>query len=408
MRGFAVIDVETTGLFPGPDRIVELAIVHLDPGGAITGVWETLINPGRDLGPQHVHQIRAADIRDAPTFDQIAGKVVELLRDRPIAAHNASFDRRFLASELSRLGRPVEIERDATLCTMRLAAEILSGGRSLADCCAAYDIEIRDAHCAAADAEAAARLLAAILTEVPPSIWRSAAAAARAIPWPALSPTEARWVPRREARKRRPHFLGRIVERLPYQPGSDEELEYLGLLDLALTDRFLARHEEDQLVGMASELGLDRETCDRLHRLYFATVAHAAWADGRLTTEERFDLQLVALLLGISPRDLGEALERPTRPPAPPYVVPISSFRLRPGDRVALTGEMRRERSAWEKELRRHGLEPWSSVTKRVALLAAADPDSLSGKARKARDYGIPIVNESGLESLLRDLRAAT
>ncbi|UUT36001.1 hypothetical protein L2X98_23115 [Microbacterium elymi] len=41
------------------------------------------------------------------------------------------------------------------------------------------------------------------------------------------------------------------------------------------------------------------------------------------------------------------------------------------------------------------------TVTKRVALVAAADPDSLSGKARKARDYGIPIVSEDGLVRLL-------
>jgi hypothetical protein len=53
-RGFAVIDLETTGLFPGGhDRIVELAVVHIDDQGLITGQWETLLNPGRDLGPQN-------------------------------------------------------------------------------------------------------------------------------------------------------------------------------------------------------------------------------------------------------------------------------------------------------------------------------------------------------------------
>ena len=79
--GFAVIDFETTGLFPGGhDRVVEVAVVHADPHGTITGRWETLVNPGRDLGPQSIHQIRAADVLDAPTFDQIADQLVEMLR----------------------------------------------------------------------------------------------------------------------------------------------------------------------------------------------------------------------------------------------------------------------------------------------------------------------------------------
>ncbi|WP_292708318.1 BRCT domain-containing protein [Microbacterium sp. 67-17] len=40
---------------------------------------------------------------------------------------------------------------------------------------------------------------------------------------------------------------------------------------------------------------------------------------------------------------------------------------------------------------------PKPGVTKKVRLVVAADPDSLSGKARKARDYGIPIVGEEWL-----------
>ena len=40
-------------------------------------------------------------------------------------------------------------------------------------------------------------------------------------------------------------------------------------------------------------------------------------------------------------------------------------------------------------------------MTKKVKLVVAADPDSLSGKARKARDYGITVVSEDGLISLL-------
>jgi DNA polymerase-3 subunit epsilon len=61
---------------------------------------------------------------------------------------------------------------------------------------------------------------------------------------------------------------------------------------------------------------------------------------------------------------------------------------------------MSRTRSALERELRDLGLVPWRAVTRKVKLLVAADPDSLSGKARKARDYGIPIVDEATLARL--------
>lgn len=54
----------------------------------------------------------------------------------------------------------------------------------------------------------------------------------------------------------------------------------------------------------------------------------------------------------------------------------------------------------WDAHLISLGFTPWNAVTKKVRLLVAADPDSLSGKARKARDYGIPIVDEAGLERL--------
>jgi DNA polymerase-3 subunit epsilon len=77
-------------------------------------------------------------------------------------------------------------------------------------------------------------------------------------------------------------------------------------------------------------------------------------------------------------------------------------FRLVEGDLIVLTGDMARSRDDWQRELRERGFVPWDAVTKKVKLVAAADPDSLSGKARKARDYGIPIVSEAGLADLLK------
>ncbi|TFD11727.1 3'-5' exonuclease [Cryobacterium sp. TMT1-21] len=103
-KGYAVIDFETTGLFAkSSHRVIGVAIVHVDETGRITGRWDTLINLGRDLGRQDIHRIRAADVMQAPTFEQIAPQLVKLISGRVLVAHNARFDTGFLLAELERL-----------------------------------------------------------------------------------------------------------------------------------------------------------------------------------------------------------------------------------------------------------------------------------------------------------------
>ena len=63
-------------------------------------------------------------------------------------------------------------------------------------------------------------------------------------------------------------------------------------------------------------------------------------------------------------------------------VIEAPRFALEPGDRIVLTGEMSRPRSDWRRELEASGFVPFDAVTKKVKLVVAADPDSLSGKAR--------------------------
>ena len=102
--GFAVLDFETTGFFPLlDDRVVELAVVHLNREGAVEGRWDTLIEPYRDLGLD-THGITADDLVGAPTFAQVAPRLIELLDGRIVVAHNAAFHLPFLNAELVRAG----------------------------------------------------------------------------------------------------------------------------------------------------------------------------------------------------------------------------------------------------------------------------------------------------------------
>ncbi|ASD22762.1 DNA polymerase III subunit epsilon [Cryobacterium sp. LW097] len=404
--GFAVIDFETTGLFPAHhDRVIELAVVHVSDRGRIEGRWETLVNPGRDLGRQDIHGIRAADVLDAPSFAEIAPRLIELLRGRVLVAHNASFDIRFLLAELSRAGHgaPAEI---VSLCTMQLARDFLPGaGRSLADCCAALDIDLDGAHRASVDALATARLLAAYIEAADaPEFWFAHLAAAAAAAWPAGAVSSTAWCARTVSSHpmTADSFLERITTRLPDVAGPAEYVDYLALLDRCLLDRALSVHEAQSLVRLAGELGLNRATCEALHRQYFAALTALAWSDGILTGAELADLVSVGMLLAIPTATIAAALdETRQQTPAPAVAAPAGAdFVLVAGDLVVLTGEMSRTRSELERELRELGLVPWRAVTKKVKLLVAADADSLSGKARKARDYGIPIVDEATLARL--------
>ena len=65
-------------------------------------------------------------------------------------------------------------------------------------------------------------------------------------------------------------------------------------------------------------------------------------------------------------------------------------------------------RDVWQAELSGLGFVPWAASTKNVKLVVAADPDSLSGKARKALDYGSATVDERGLKALIDAGQAAS
>src|SRR3990170_8268659 len=69
---FAVVDVETTGLYPGGhDRILEISIVRTRWTGEVLDEYVTLVNPQRDVGPTSIHGITARDVVSAPPFEEV-------------------------------------------------------------------------------------------------------------------------------------------------------------------------------------------------------------------------------------------------------------------------------------------------------------------------------------------------
>jgi len=125
------------------------------------------------------------------------------------------------------------------------------------------------------------------------------------------------------------------------------------------------------------------------------------------TEEEVRDIVVVAMLLGLSEEQALAAIHGAATAEATCVALPDDSafapgcFRLSPGDRVVFTGDMLVPREVWIGRAADAGLIAHPSVTKGVALVVAADPDSLSGKARKAASYGIPIVTEQAFSGML-------
>jgi DNA polymerase-3 subunit epsilon len=157
-----VVDVETTGFDPDEDRIVEVGVVVLDPRGREVGSFRSLVDPGRDPGPTHIHGITAAMVAGAPTFPGIRSALAGLLSGRVVVGHNVDrFDLAFLRAEWGRCGNggtgPGPL---VTVDTLRVAQWFLAlrGRATLDEACAHYGLSWRDHHSALGDARVTAAL----------------------------------------------------------------------------------------------------------------------------------------------------------------------------------------------------------------------------------------------------------
>ena len=389
--GLAVVDLETTGLYPRSDRVVEVAVIHLSTEGQIIAEFSTLINPGRDVGPTRIHGIKAAGVLGAPAFADPAATVWQLLTGRVLVAHNVPFDARFLDAEFSRCG--VRMPPPA-MCTMQLASAYLSDlpGRSLAACCAAARITVSAWHSALDDARAAALLLAcyrAAHRQLPGS-WAQASGQASDASWlPAPGYAEFRPLTRNQqsrlAAAQRPPLAG-LVDRLPR--GTTAELDaYLAVLDRVLEDRIITADEVAELTALAADLGLTSDSATRARREYLIHLATAAWRDRKITGLEHADLLDVARLLGVPAEDALVILSQAQD------IVQHSARRwrtgLQPGAGIVLTGDMATGKDELKALAVQAGLRVTGSVSSKTALLVAADPWSQSGKAKAARQLGV-------------------
>ncbi|TDC72200.1 DEDDh family exonuclease [Streptomyces hainanensis] len=149
--GYAVVDVETTGL-ARDDRIVSAAVYRLTAQGDVEDHWYTPVNPLRDPGPTWIHGLTAEMLENAPLFPDIAGEFAERLAGRVLVAHNAVFDWTMIAREYARAGRAAPVEQ--RLCTIALskALALPLANHKLETLVAYFGVQQRRAHHALDDA----------------------------------------------------------------------------------------------------------------------------------------------------------------------------------------------------------------------------------------------------------------
>ncbi|MBA3866702.1 MAG: hypothetical protein H0X42_10240 [Solirubrobacterales bacterium] len=404
---FVVIDCETTGLHVGArHRIVELALLTTDARGETLDRWSTLLCPDRDLGPTGVHGIRAREVADAPRFGDVLGDVCERLAGHVLVAHNARFDQAFLESELARSG--VKVAPLPMVCTMELASRLAIGGtrRRLIDCCASLGLAAPP-HSALGDAEAAAAILASYLERYGATGALVKGRLRRRREWP----TDGR---RAKTKGREPAFsqpaersaLTDLIERADLPPGRDgaDETAYMEVLQRTIEDRLLDSVELEELIATASLLGIDEQGLIRLHCDYLDHLIAIALRDGEITAREREDLYLVGEALGV-----GNLEERFEQPRASATVSRATSRSTEfTGQTVCFTGALtcRHEGELMTRQkatalATAAGLTVLPRVTKQVDLLVLADPDSMSGKARKAHEYGVRLIAETAFWEMI-------
>jgi DNA polymerase-3 subunit epsilon len=378
---YVSFDVETTGLYKN-DRIVEIAFVAFSDGKVLEE-WSTLVNPLRDIGKSNIHGVTSSMVSTAPLFEDVINDIFRMINGRVLVAHNLAFDVRMLIQEFNRANTQGEIGKG--FCTMVASRRLLSGvGDSLASTCAALGIETLKAHSALGDAHMAMQVFEKLIEddqEISPAFveYHKDVNPSRVLVREAFSPQP-------------DDALDRIrvfTQKIPFPTSDEKFVAYLLLLNMAMQDLIISPSEQLELDHWTTDLGISNSERINLHQGYLDSFMQAALRDGVITVQEREMIELV-----------GKALNLAVSVPDAPQPIQANQENLSVGKRVCFTGEAfgmsgtAIDRGDLEALAAKVGLHPVRGVTKKGCdLLVAADTSSMSGKAKKAKEWGIPVIS---------------
>lgn len=372
MNKFGVVDFETTG-FGKTDRIIEVGLVLVD-GDRIVDEWQTLINPERDISNSQIHGITADSVSLAPIFTEIIDFLSHTLNNRILVSHNLNFDQGMLKQEFKRAG--IDADFGVGFCTLEATK------RRLVDACADYGIEHDLRHQAIVDARSTTQLLKHLIRE-DLNLRPFVSQVPIAIKTPRVFVRDAGSANSRDIQPQ-----SSLLDSVTLTDKAGLELSYLDALNLVLSDLTISKQEKQFLDDLAESLGLSTDEQHQIHQDLVKSLKETALRDNFLSPKE------IDFLTNLS-RELGIEIDLQVNPTSDMKDLVVDA-----GTRVCFTGKALDERGEeiprekLEELAARNGLIPVNSVTKKSCdLLVAQDASTMSGKAKKARDFGISVMS---------------
>ena len=166
LQDFTALDLETTGLNPKTDKIIEIGAVRIRDGKEAAG-WESLVNPGCQISnfTEELTGIRNEELMSAPAIEEVLPALMDFLMDDVLVGHQILFDYSFLKKAAVNQGIPFNKKG---IDTLKLARKFLPQlpSRRLSDLCCYYGIETTS-HRAGSDALSAAMLYERLVQDFP-------------------------------------------------------------------------------------------------------------------------------------------------------------------------------------------------------------------------------------------------
>ncbi len=154
-NSYIAIDLETTGLNPKTERIIEIGAVKVE-NGAVIDRYSTFVSPERKLDEriEKLTGICDADLKDAPVLDEVLPKLLSFCGEMPLLGHHIIFDYSFL--KRAAVNRRYEFERDG-IDTLKICRYFMpeEEKKNLAAACRYFSVDPGESHRAFSDALAA-------------------------------------------------------------------------------------------------------------------------------------------------------------------------------------------------------------------------------------------------------------
>ncbi|OBK87380.1 hypothetical protein A5649_17735 [Mycolicibacter heraklionensis] len=402
---YTAIDLETTGLDPTVDQIVEIGLVKFTGDGAIIDEFATLVNnPGSSPSARGVHNIDDAQLVDAPAIGDVLREAFAFMAGTVVIAHKWEFEEGFLAAAAQQCG--LQLPNVVAACTWRTARRQLDGrGYSAKILYKSATGEFQDnAHTALSDARAVREILLWLLRTAPQRLYLTAEPPRlSSVPFAGGSCLiSCRPAPMGSS------SMAELIAAFPQSPnpraGEPDEVEkYLALLAECVEDGWLTYEETRALTQQVQRTRLTGTQIRYVHRQ--AWESQFPDHDRPLTEVDpvsRRERYLMAEALGL--HDLAhdiqaviQSLDEPKPSPTARYLKSL---------RIGIVGETT-DLVCLRNRAITYGAKIAVNITKTVQWMATTTPDATDAPHNSARRFGIVMLDPADaalrLDEAIRD-----